>query len=202
MPDSLNDVDHQTKLRLEAEARLKTRTSPPTKGWTLGLETLDLLFKLSSDPDRASDALKLLHELQTFQVELDMQHEQLEANEREIAHDRDYYKALYDFAPTGYFLVSLGGQILKSNLAGARLLGVARVEFCNHPVTNFLAPESRPKMLTLLQHIQSGSPVASCVVLSENRGRGSQMLHIAANISPNREAILMVVSEYDGMVQD
>jgi len=200
MSDSRNDLDHQTKLRLEAEERLKSRTTPPTKGWTLGLETLHLLYKLSSDPERASDALKLLHELQTYQVELDMQHEQLDANERELAHDRDYYKALYDYAPTGYFIVSLAGQIIKSNLAGALLLGVARVEFCNHPVANFLAPESRLKIFTLLKEIQSGSPGASCVVLSEDRGSGSRQLNIAASMSPSREAILMVVSEYDQSV--
>lgn len=201
MSDSRDDPEQQTKLRLKAEERLKNRTSPPTKGWTLGLETLDLLFKLASDPERASDALKMLHELQTYQVELDMQHEQLEANERELAHDRDYYKVLYDHAPIGYFIVSLGGQIIQSNLAGAGLLGVTRVEFCKHPVTNFLAPESRPKIFTLLHEVQSGSPEASCVVLSENRGKGSRLLHITANFSPNHEAILMVVSECDQTVE-
>ncbi len=74
----------------------------------------------------APDALKLLHELQVHQVELQMQNASLrEAREQtEIALQK--YTELYDFAPVGYFTLDGAGCILECNLTGASLLGVER----------------------------------------------------------------------------
>ena len=71
-------------MRLHAETVLKEGSAPPTKGWPTGVGTLSLLHELASTPARADEALKLLHELQVHQVELDLQHEQMEATRREL----------------------------------------------------------------------------------------------------------------------
>jgi hypothetical protein len=66
-------------VRTIAETRLKERSAPPTAGWPLGIDTLALLHNLASTPDRAADALKVLHELQVHQVELDLLRAELDA---------------------------------------------------------------------------------------------------------------------------
>jgi PAS domain-containing protein len=114
----------RVRLRLQAEKLLKEGTAPPTKGWPTGTNTLSLLYTLASSPASAKDALKLLHELQVHQVELDLQNEGVEAARRELAEDLARYKTLYDAAPAGYFNVDLAGHILEGNLAGAELLGL------------------------------------------------------------------------------
>jgi PAS domain S-box-containing protein len=189
--------DHQAQLRLAADASLSKGTAPPNRGWTISGDVLALLYRLASDPDSAGDALKLLHELQVHQVELDLQHAQLEANERELAEDLTHYKALYDCAPVGYFIVGLEGLIIDGNLAGASLLGVEPPEFRNQPVDNFLAPESRPTVAELLKTLRDGGPGASCEVQPRHGSHSSRRFRIDANRSPGGEVILMAVSEYN-----
>lgn len=67
-----------TLLRQRAEGRLEEGMAPATLGWSTGTGALTLLHRLAGDPASAGDALKLLHELQVHQVELDLQHEQME----------------------------------------------------------------------------------------------------------------------------
>jgi len=186
----------QDRLRIAADARLNDGSAPPNRGWTLSGDVLSLLYRLASDPDSASDALKLLHELQTHQVELDLQQAQLEDNERAFAEDLAHYKALYDYAPVGYFVL-LEGQVIEANLAGARLFGVDPQDFQNQSVDSFLAPQSRPVMAEFLKVLRESGSSASCVVHPLQGVDGSRRFWVTANRSPSGKAILMAVSEYD-----
>src|SRR5512144_1707291 len=122
----------QSKLRFEAEARLKEGSAPPTKGWQPGVTALTLLHELASNPATAHDALKLLHELQVHQVELDLQYEQMENTQREMTKELEGYQALYEFAPVTYLRVGPDGDILEANAAGANLFAVAPHELLGH----------------------------------------------------------------------
>jgi hypothetical protein len=77
MFNNTEDLSAHVQLRQKAETRISGGNAPATKGWTLGAASLMLLHRLASNPDTASDALKLLHELQVHQVELDLQHEHI-----------------------------------------------------------------------------------------------------------------------------
>lgn len=179
-------------LRVAAESKLREGKAPLTNSVGVSVDALALLYRLAVAPASSSDALKLLHELQTHQVELDLQHEQLKANEREFAQELDRYKALFDFAPVGYFVADREGLIIEANLAGAQLLGVEQNEFGGRPLANFLAPGSRLALLGLLKKLRNDGASASCEVQTSD---GSRPLHIAANMAPGGAAILMVVSE-------
>ncbi len=74
-----------------------------------------------------TEARKLFHELDVHQVELQMQNEELRGAQEKLAHSRDAYAELYDFAPVGYLTLDLEeGRILDANFAAASLLGVER----------------------------------------------------------------------------
>jgi len=184
----------QTLLRFQAETRLRQGTAPSSKGWTLNPDTLALLFKLASDPDQADAALKLLHELQTYQVELDLQHEQLESNEYELVHALNYYNTLYDHAPVGYFVINRDDHIVEGNLVGARLLGVSQDELVNSPVHSLLAPASRSTIKALLNKVREDRASASCAVQVAIRETDPRLVRVTADLSPDGEAILMVLS--------
>jgi PAS domain-containing protein len=189
-----------SKLRLEAEARLKEGSAPPTKGWPTGGNALFLLYKLASTPESAPDALKLLHELQVHQVELDLQHEQMEITLLELSADLTEltrYKGLYEFAPAGYFSVSHQGDIIEGNLAGAALFGVTQNEWHGRRIDDFLAPESRPVFLELLQRLRDGDASNGCEVLSGGEANATRRLQIAASVTPGGGSFLMVFSECD-----
>ncbi|HRQ66572.1 MAG TPA: PAS domain-containing protein, partial [Xanthomonadaceae bacterium] len=152
-----NDSGPQAALRLDAQRQLKAGTAPTMQGWGISVETLALLHRLASSPDGAGDALKLLHELQVHQVELDLQYAQLEANERELDQVLTRYRAMYELAPFAYFVLSPDGTVLEVNLAGASLLGLAREEIAGHPLTRFLASDSHERLAGLLQALHEGA---------------------------------------------
>src|SRR5690606_2737816 len=93
------DTNARPGLRLDAEARLKEGSAPSAKVWSTGANALSLLYTLASSPASADDALKLLHELQVHQVELDLLHEQVDNTQRELAEELARYKAFYESAP-------------------------------------------------------------------------------------------------------
>lgn len=77
------------------------------------------------------DYLRLVHELQVHQIELEMQNDELK-----IAHNQAYeaiekYVELYDYAPSGYLTLSKQGDILELNFAAAEMLGQNRNQLNN-----------------------------------------------------------------------
>jgi len=167
--------NHSSTLRDHAEVRLKDGTAPPTSGWPTGKSALTLLYQLASAPATAADALKLLHELQVHQVELDLQHE-METTQRELAEDLARFRGLYDFAPSGYFSVGRQGDIIAGNLAGAGMFRAGQDHLHGRRIDEFLAPESRPALLELLKHLREGAPRDACEVQSGGDGRVARPL--------------------------
>ena len=69
------------------------------------------------------DVLKLIHELEVHQVELELQNEELRRSQSEIEVSRKKYFDLYDLAPIGYVTLDRNGLIREINLTGGELLG-------------------------------------------------------------------------------
>lgn len=190
------DFNRQQRLRQKAEGRLKSGTAKRGKGFALGVDALAVLYKLASSPESAAEGLKLLHELQTHQVELDLQNEQLAANEQEISKSFSYYQALYDFAPLGYFVAGLDGQILESNGACAEVFEVEADQFTGRHIDSLLKPESRSMFFRLLKHLLELGTSSACVVQSDD-AFGSHFLQLNARVAPGGQHLLIMVSKID-----
>lgn len=65
---------------------------------------------------------KIVYELGTHQIELEMQNEELRLAQLGIAESRDRYAELYDFAPIGLVEVNQHGRISEANLTATQLL--------------------------------------------------------------------------------
>ncbi len=183
------------KLRDKAEAQLLSGTTPTAGQWSMGVDALRLLHRLSSDPNKAEDALKLLHELQVHQVELDLQNEEISANERVIAEDLCLYRTLYDCAPLAYCIVDVEGMVIQANLAAAELFGVAQDHLEGHRIDRFLNQKSRPQFLGLLQSAMQSGVRNSCVAERVGGAQGSRHVQFLASTPPKREHILLACCE-------
>jgi two-component system, LuxR family, sensor kinase FixL len=89
------------------------------------------------------DVQALVHELSVYQVELELQNEELRQAQVELAQSRDRYSGLYEFAPVGYLTLNKDGTILEANLMAAKMLGVDRQELVQANLTKFVARKSQ-----------------------------------------------------------
>ena len=110
-----------TKLRGQAEARLRA-----TKRDVAAMPV--------------KDVHQLVHELQVYQIELEMQNEELRRAQVELEAARDRYVDLYDFSPAGHLTLDTQGTIMEANLRVGTLLGLNRKKLIGQPLARFIAP--------------------------------------------------------------
>ena len=101
----------------------------------------------------SDDVEKLVQELSVYQIELEMQNEELRKTQEELIRSREEYSELYDFAPVGYLTLSNKGIIWKLNLTAASMLGKERVYLNKKPFSNFVLPEDMRKYYLYRQKI-------------------------------------------------
>jgi len=77
-------------------------------------------------------------ELRVYQIELEMQNEELYRSLEELQTARDRYLDLYNLAPVGYCTLSEKGLVLESNLTTAGLLNTNPSALLNCPITRFI----------------------------------------------------------------
>jgi len=68
----------------------------------------------------------VLHELEVYQIELEMQVRELSESRAELEESHNRYANLYDFAPVGYVTLNEHGIIQEVNLTAAGMFGVER----------------------------------------------------------------------------
>ena len=194
MSNNLKQSSIHVQLRQKAETSIRGGSAPATQGWTIGAASLTLLHKLASDPDTASDALKLLHELQVHQVELDLQHEHMNEDRLGIEQSTLRLVEMYVFAPMAYFMISSTGQIAEGNLQGARMLGVERENLQEHNITRLIDPGSRAALLDMLEQVSSSRLPQRCHIQALDTTK-HRVLDVMASASPSGQHCLVAIME-------
>jgi PAS domain S-box-containing protein len=93
---------------------------------TLRTKAEEQLCKVAVPTPITSSAEELLFELQTHQIELEMQNHELQRTYAALEESRDRYAALYDYSPVGFITLTDDGLISEANLTAADLLGIER----------------------------------------------------------------------------
>ena len=157
-----------TDLRQEAEERLKKQ-------------------RTSAAPAVPEDTLRLVHELQVHQIELELQNEEISKAYAEVAVLRDKYLDLYDFAPIGYFTVTPFGDILELNLSAAALLGENRAVLVGRRMQDFVQAESAAAFTEFLA--TAGAATAEVSVTLALRRGADEALYVKAQGRPFKSDI-------------
>lgn len=103
-----------------------------------------------------------VHELQVYQIELEMQAEELRCAQAELEKSRDVYSSLYDHAPIGYFSINSTGFVIKSNLTFARMLGVAREKLIHKPLSQFIQPKDHTLFYAVCRNAAKSKEFQTC----------------------------------------
>ena len=118
-----------------------------------------------------SNTLKLIHELQVHQIELELQNEELILTKEHAENISAKYTELYDSAPTGYFTLSPEGKILELNPAGAKMLGKDQNNLKNRQFQLYASNTSKPIFNLFLKNVFAGNLKQTCeLTLSTNTG--------------------------------
>jgi PAS domain S-box-containing protein len=166
------------ELRLAAEERLQQQQ--PGTGTSL------------------PELLRLQHELQVHQIELEMQNEELQAANAEIEDVLERYTDLFDFAPVGYLNLNADGTINLVNLSCAQLLGLERDLMMKQRLSSFIPENERPAFTQFMQRVFLTGVRQTCelgVLVSGGTGRTVHLAALRAQDAKGCRAVLMDITE-------
>lgn len=106
-------------------------------------EALMMKKEFAGPATQIRDPLELIQELQTFQVELELQNEELYRSQQELMEFKMRYTELYDFTPVGYVCLDTKGVILNANLTLADMLSAERNALINQPLSGHIYHEDQ-----------------------------------------------------------
>jgi PAS domain-containing protein len=161
----------------------------------------ELLKKKQDKMDKQvieTDAIKLLHELQVHQIELEMQNEELiHANEAAETALRKY-TMLYDFAPMGYFTLDPEGNISELNFTGAEILGDKRFSLVNSNFKLFVAEDSKAIFEKFFSKVNSKKGKESCELKLGYDGRQLCSVYMEGVVTGDDNTCLLSVVDISG----
>ncbi len=148
------DSSEQANLRTRAEATLRRQSL--------------------ATPDTSSEGIdRLVHELQTHQIELEMQNEELQRAQMELLGSRDAYADLYDSAPVGFLSLSEKGLIVRANLTIAGLLGRDRSTLTKERFSNFIVDDDQDVFYRSRRSVLESRVRQSCQLRLHKEGADS-----------------------------
>ncbi|PKP30196.1 MAG: hypothetical protein CVT99_14295 [Bacteroidetes bacterium HGW-Bacteroidetes-16] len=174
-PEYVNPTAHSEIIRQKAETLLKEKSSATGQQLTeAGMQ-------------------KLIHELMVHQIELELQNEELElANERATTETQKFTE-LYDSAPTGYFTLSIKGEILGLNLRGAGMLGTERSLLINTRFGLFVSDDTKAIFNLFLGKVFNGKAKESCEVALSASGESFIHVQLTGMVTGNSEQCFLTV---------
>lgn len=143
-------------------------------------------------PLQEIDQLKLIHELEVHQIELEMQNEELVIAKEKAETAEEKYTELYDFAPCGYLTLSKDGRILELNFAAAQMLGKDRSKLIENSFMIFLSDDSKTTFKRFFIHVLDSKEKQTCEVEIEVEGNSPINTIISGTVLSNGKFILVI----------
>ncbi|MFT5088816.1 MAG: two-component system cell cycle sensor histidine kinase/response regulator CckA [Planctomycetota bacterium] len=166
---------------------------------------IHLREQLFLDEDRLEgitpeQARHLVHELQTHQIELEIQNETLRQTQKDLESTRDRFVELYDVAPVAYFTIAEKGLITEANLTAKALLNIEHGSLPGHTFAEFVFEEDQGLYYQFRKAVLKGPEKETCELrirtadesvfygrLEAQRATDTSFRFILSDISADRE---------------
>lgn len=169
MKKEKSNLPRVTSLQQNAEAKTKKNYAAKTAKLT------------------EAETLKLVHELELHQIELEMQIKELQ-----LAADKtETTSALYDFASTGCFTLNQEGIIAGLNLSGAKLLRKDCSSLINCNFKQFVNEETREDFNNFLKKIFNDGSKVICEINLNIQEKPIIFLHLEGILSKDKQKCLL-----------
>lgn len=194
MSGKTNETARQKSLRLRALAKITGQSAPPDDRINPA-GALAVLHELASSPDTAAASLKLLHELQVHQVELDIQEEELRRAVADLETALFRQVQLHDFAPAAFFSVDRATVLSELNRTGAQMLGFERDVLIGRTLDSFLEPDSSRALHAALTRVADRATADGCALQFAAHDGVSKTAHASVGPDPAGRGFLIVCVE-------
>lgn len=164
----------------------------------MGIEKDEKLLKIAADlrscaekqlkskktapdtPQKDDETLRLLHELQVHQIELEMQNVELRQARDKMEVELGKFADLYDFAPVAYATLDREGVVHAANIAAADMLGIDLSRLLGRRFGVFIADEDLLCFTEFLEKVYTSFVKECCEVNISNRGNARHFVQIEA----------------------
>lgn len=151
--------------------------------------------ELSDAVEIQADLLKLMHELQVHQIELEMQNEALRAAQAEIE-DGQRFTDLYEFAPVGYFSVGADSRIRLLNQAAASLLQLPSTQLKGQCLAAYVTADSLSAFNAFITRIFTQGCYGACEInLCPGGAASSIAVLVEAVTDPQRQMCNLAITD-------
>ncbi|TKC56199.1 PAS domain S-box protein [Pedobacter hiemivivus] len=106
----------------------------------------------------------LLGELEVFQLELEMQNDELSASYQLLETERAKFAGFFNRAPVGYFILDHLGLVEEANQTGADLLRISKRDILEKRFQSFIAPEMWELFYGFLHKMQTNVGKQNCEI--------------------------------------
>lgn len=107
---------------------------------------------------------KIIDDYQLYQIELELQNDELQRAILSYEEEHARYTDLYDFIPFGYFTLNQQGAIVEANEMGANLLGIKKSHLINKNLSRYVAPNFQHLYMAHLQDAFDSYLLKSCEI--------------------------------------
>jgi PAS domain-containing protein len=135
----------------------------------------------------AADTQRLIQELQIYQIELEMQNEELKQAQDQAEGEKQRYEDLFSFAPVAYFTLDRDSVICRMNFAGGRLLGIDHVLPFSRKFRHFVSESDRPTFDNFLKKVFESRLKKRCNITLGQEGHRRLHVRIEATAARDRQ---------------
>ncbi|MFV8335597.1 ATP-binding protein [Flavobacterium sp. RSP29] len=135
--------------------------------------------------------LKLVHELEVQQIELEKQKKELILAKEQAEIATQKYTELYDFAPSGYFTLTNSGKIAQLNLTGSKLLQKERSKLINSQFRFFISKDTKSIFDAFMNTVINTNVKECCEVKLLLENDLTVAVYLTAVLTENRTEVLI-----------
>ena len=174
---------NSANLRKKAEELLKSKPSTSSSR---------RVSKTNQPINQSESAtLKLLNEMKVYQVELELQNNELMLAKEQGEMAAAKYAELYDFAPTGYFTLSKEGKIIALNLCGSQMLGKERLRLTKSSFGLFVSNDTKSIFNLFLKKVFNSKTKKNCEVVLSVKGNLPMYVYLTGIMTGNGDQCLI-----------
>jgi PAS domain S-box-containing protein len=115
---------------------------------------------------------ELLHELQVFQIELEMQNDELRQSYNDLELEKTKFSGLYDLAPVGYLILNKFGAVTEINITGLNQMETERKEILGRRFQDYVSKDQSGDFYNMIRKMRAYNTKHNCQ-LTITSGKGN-----------------------------